>query len=215
VTLAFLTPGGGVPAESPILQRLAAIGAAVELRDGWRVAARVSNAAAEEAAIAQSVAWADYSHLVKLEVSSGALHGSRGRAEAMADALWCWLTPDRRLVLRDRAGRTPAGAVDVTTQLGGILLAGPLAQAVIARFCALDLRSDRATAGSFLPGSVARTPGYALVLDSDRYLLFYGAAYSEYMWQVVSDAGEHAGGRPVGVDAIGAIVPPARRRAHA
>jgi glycine cleavage system aminomethyltransferase T len=183
------------------------MGARVELRGGWRVATVVGASLAEDRGVVSgSVGWADFSHLRKLSVTGAGLYGSRGVALARGGALWCWVEPSRRLVLRESAGRAVAGGVDVTTQLGGIVVAGPAARDAIARFCALDLRPERAAAGSFLPGSVARTPGYALVLGEERFLLLYGAAYSQYLWEVVADAVESLGGRAVGVDAVGQVV---------
>jgi glycine cleavage system aminomethyltransferase T len=103
------------------------------------------------------------------------------------------------------------GVVDLTTGYAALLLAGPRAQETIARFCALDLR--QAGPGDRLAGSIARTPGLVLVEAPARYLLLFGAALSEYMWTVVSDAGRSLGGRPAGwdaADAIRAAAPPAQ-----
>jgi hypothetical protein len=107
------------------------------------------------------------------------------------------------------------GAVDVTAQFAALLLAGPRARETIARFCALDLRDARP--GDRLPGSIARTPGIVLVEAPDRHLLLFGAAFSEYMWTVVSDAGRSLGGRPAGWDVARAVSAAlaAARPAHA
>lgn len=207
MSLAFLTARGPA-AESPIAALLAERAATFERRGGWSVATSVGSPQEESHAIAASVGWADLSHLTKHELSSGG-PGERGRALAIGGALWCWISDGRRLLLRESAEHSnPIDAVDVTTQLGAIALGGPLAREVIARFCALDLRPSVAPAGSFLPGSVARTPGYVLVASADRYLLLFGAAFSEYLWTVVSDAGEHLGGRVVGADATGPLLEP-------
>ena len=42
--------------------------------------------------------------------------------------------------------------------------------------------------GGFRPGSVARTPGYVLREDADRFLMLFGWALGEYLWTVVADA---------------------------
>ena len=37
---------------------------------------------------------------------------------------------------------------------------------------------------------MARTPGYVLREDADRFLMLFGWALGEYMWTVVADAAE-------------------------
>jgi glycine cleavage system aminomethyltransferase T len=180
MSLAFLSPAAGVAAVSPIHATTAAAGATFEERDGWQVAVSFGDPAAEAAAVRESVGWADLSHLRKTEVAEGGL----------------WITPDRGLVLGE-----PADGLDITSQLGAIRVAGPQARETIARFCALDLRPHVAPPGCLLPGSVARTAGSVHVEAPDRFLLLFGAAYGEYVWDVVSDAGTRLGGRAVGVDA--------------
>ena len=54
----------------------------------------------------------------------------------------------------------------------------------------------------FRPGSVARTPGFVLREDEERYLTLVGAALGQYVWTVVADAAGHLGGEPVGADAL-------------
>ena len=73
---------------------------------------------------------------------------------------------------------------------------------VFARFCALDLRAQSLPVGGFRPGSLARTPGYVLREDDERFLMLFGWALGEYMWTVVADAAEALGGGPVGVDVL-------------
>ena len=93
-------------------------------------------------------------------------------------------------------------AVEVTSALAALTIAGPLAREVFARFCALDLRPQAMPVRGFRPGSVARTPGYVLREDADRFLMLFGWALGKYMWTVVADAAEALGGGPVGVDAL-------------
>jgi glycine cleavage system aminomethyltransferase T len=189
VSLAFLTPSPSLPALSPLDADLEAAGATFEVRDGWRVATRFP---AESDAL---VGWTDLSHIPKHEVDGDA--GSPlGTARRDGEAWWCPLAPRRTLVL---GARVPGG-LDVTTQYGALLIAGPAARETIARFCALDLRPRVAPPGAFRPGSVARTPGAVLVEAPDRFLVLFGAAVAHYLWTVVSDAGRQLGGRPVGID---------------
>lgn len=171
MSLAFLSPAGPAAARSPIHALTERDGARFEERDGWLVAAAF---AGEDAAA--PVRWSDLSHVRKTQVDAG------GHP----------IGPGRGLVLGE-----PAPGLDITTQLAAIRVAGDLARETIARFCALDLRPATSPAGSFRPGSIARTPGYTLV-ESDAFLLLVGAAYGEYLWEVVSDAGRHLGGGPIG-----------------
>jgi hypothetical protein len=52
------------------------------------------------------------------------------------------------------------------------------------------------------PGSIARQPGIVVREAENRYLFLFGWALGEYMWTVVSDAAEHLGGRPAGVNVL-------------
>jgi heterotetrameric sarcosine oxidase gamma subunit len=86
--------------------------------------------------------------------------------------------------------------VEVTTAFAALTIAGPLAREVFARFCALDLRPQTTPVCGFRPGSVARTPGFVLREDEDRFLMLFGWALGEYMWTTVADAAERLGGAP-------------------
>jgi glycine cleavage system aminomethyltransferase T len=172
-------------------QALAA-GARFEVRDGWNVAVGFEGEALDARAW-----WADVSYLAKVEV-----HGPHdlalGQATRTNGGWWCPVTRDRTLVIGDR----DADGLDLTSSLAALTIAGPLAREVFARFCALDLRPQSLPVHGFRPGSVARTPGYVLREDDDRFLMLFGWALGEYMWTVVSDAAGALGGAPVGVDAL-------------
>ncbi|MBX5442790.1 MAG: hypothetical protein IRZ32_14855 [Solirubrobacteraceae bacterium] len=204
--LDFLTPATGPDApvaEGPLAAALAAAGATFAIRDGWRVPVHLGDAEAEARAARDAVAWADVSHLRKLE-----LHGPHGLelgAAARRDDGWLLpLTPTRALAVGETAPAPPPGldAVDVTTQHAAIAVAGPATRETLARFCALDLRPAVAPPGSVRPGSIARTPGIVVVEAPDRLLLLVGAAVALHVWAVLGDAGTHLGGRAAGVDAL-------------
>jgi glycine cleavage system aminomethyltransferase T len=185
----------GVVARSPMERQAAAAGARLDVRDGWNVAVSYPDDGAE-----RDVSWADVSHLRKLEVH-GRHELTPGMASRVSGAWWCPVTRDRTLVIGS-ADASSADAIEVTTALAAIAIVGPLAREVLARFCALDLRPQSTPVGGFRPGSVARTPGYVLREDSERYLVLFGWALGEYLWTVVSDAATALGGAPIGVDAL-------------
>jgi heterotetrameric sarcosine oxidase gamma subunit len=196
----FLAPSGAAVARSPMEGQALAAGARMEVRDGWNVA--VAYDADERQRLEGTVAWADVSHLTKLEIAQAAELES-GLAARAHGAWWCRVTRDRALVIGDAGARGHVeDAVEVTTALAALTIAGPLAREVFARFCALDLRPQALPLRGFRPGSVARTPGYVLREDADRFLMLFGWALGEYMWTVVADAAEALGGGPVGVDAL-------------
>jgi glycine cleavage system aminomethyltransferase T len=197
--LDFLTPvarDDSAIARSPMERKAQAAGARFEVRNGWNVAVDYGTGSA-----GAPVAWADISHLRKLELQGDDVPGELGEAKREGDAWICQLTPTRALLLGgDHAG--PPDAVDVTTCFAALTIFGPQAREVIARFCALDLRPQVAPPGSFRPGSIARQPGMLLVEHTDRFLLLFGWAVGEYVWTVVEDAARSLGGAPVGVEAL-------------
>jgi glycine cleavage system aminomethyltransferase T len=201
--LDFLAPSGDdAVARSPMEREAEAAGARFELREGWNVA--VSYPGEPSAA----VVFADSSHLRKVEVHGA--HGLElGQAERRDGAWWCPVTRDRALVI---GGASAPPGIDVTTTYAAVTIAGPSARELFARFCALDLRPQSAPPRAFRPGSVARTPGYVLRENGDRFLMLFGWALGRYMWETVADAAEHLGGGPIGIDAL---VPLEQELAHA
>jgi heterotetrameric sarcosine oxidase gamma subunit len=225
MTLAFLSPSSSsaeVLAESPFASATIAAGAVLEGRAGWRVPVGFGDPKREAAVCGSAVGWADVSHLGKFELQVA--EGDAGVLTALAGGLafgtavrhrhawWCLLTPVRALVLaepgvtmalsEELAAGPRLSVVDVSTQLAALRLGGPEARETFARFCALDLRPHRAPVGAFRAGSVARVPGFVVREEEDQYLTLVGAAYAEYFWTVVADAGTRLGGRPVGVDVL-------------
>lgn len=227
MSLAFLSvAAAGATARSPLHTAAAAAGARFEERDGWRVAVDYgADPDAEREVAEHAVAWADVSHLSKLELQGPAaaltaasggridVAGVAGRAD---DAWWCRLTPERAIVvggapaLREQlaSSRPAVDVVDVTTTFAAVTVVGPQAREVLARFCALDLRPHVTPVAALRPGSVARQPAVLVCEAPDRYLFWFGAATAEYVWSVVQDAAEHLGGRPIGLDALGAMRTP-------
>jgi glycine cleavage system aminomethyltransferase T len=199
----FLTlAADGPTARSPLAEG-SYRGAELEERDGWTVVASYGDVEGESRACAETVGWADRSHLAKAELSGTSewlVAPGEGIATRRGDGWSCPLTPRRAILIGD-TGTPPGGeSIDLTCSLGAISIAGPQARETIARFCAIDTRAVVLPPLGFRPGSIARTPGYLLRHGDDAFLLLFGAAYGAYLWEVVADAGARLGGRPVGVD---------------
>jgi glycine cleavage system aminomethyltransferase T len=200
-TLAFLSPTAAADtavARSPMERLARQAGARFEVRDGWNVAV------AYDGAPSDAMRWADVSHLRKWEVRGDGVGGELGTARREDGAWWCGLTSDRALVLGATAPPEPA-ALDVTCNYAALTILGPEARETIARFCALDLRPQTSPPHSFRPGSIARQPGMILVEAENRFLLLFGWAVAEYMWNVVADAARPFGGAPIGIEALGPV----------
>ena len=217
MNLDFLRVGGtepigdGIVARSPMEGMAKAAGARFEVRDGWNVAVEYPSRRA-----AGEVAWADVSHLPKLElqgVSETITSLEFGSAVRRDDAWWCRLTESRALVIGARPSLHDGDldVTDVTSNFAALTVTGPLARETFARFCALDLRPHVTPVGALRPGSIGRQPGILIREDEDRYLFLFGWATGEYMWSTVADAAEHLGGGPVGVDALIATTSEAAR----
>jgi glycine cleavage system aminomethyltransferase T len=191
-SFAFLEPTPAAVARSPMEGQALAAGARMEVRDGWNVA--VEYPGGPENA---PVAWVDVSHLRKLEIT-GRHELAFGTASRIDGAWWCPVTRERTLVIGGAGG----DGLEVTTTLAALTIVGPQARELLARFCALDLRAQSVGVGGFRPGSVARTPGYVLREDDERFLVLFGWALGEYLWTVVADAASGLGGAPMGIDAL-------------
>jgi heterotetrameric sarcosine oxidase gamma subunit len=217
-SLAFLSPGPGALAKSPMEPGAAAAGATFEARDGWNVAVSFPD---EERSLS-SVGFADMSHIWKMEIQGDlaaitGLNLELGTATRSEGAWWCPYSPTRAVVMcrscdtvaiRDRLTASAADAnglgsvIDITSAQGAMTILGPLAREVFARFTAIDLRPQITPVHAFRPGSVARTGGAILCEAPDRYLMLFGAALGQYVWTLVDDAARNLGGGPIGQDAL-------------
>jgi heterotetrameric sarcosine oxidase gamma subunit len=210
VTLEFLSPAPTAIARSPMEREAIAAGARIEQRDGWNVAVGFEDEQVERERLRGSVGFADRSQIGKLELIGE--HGlALGEAHRRDGAWLCPTSRERALVLcepgltaelRERYGRD---VVDLTSAMGAMTIAGPLAPEVFARFTAIDLRPRVTPVHGWRPGSVARTPGAILREAEDRWLMLFGAALGSYVWTVVADAAASLGGGPVGVDALAGV----------
>jgi glycine cleavage system aminomethyltransferase T len=203
MSLDFLSFSADGPVPRSPLGDAAFTGAAVERRGAWDVAVSYGEPEAEDLACREAVGWSDVSHLPKAELTGPStwLDGTRpGFATTRGDGWVGWISPRRVLVLGNAGASPDGGVLDLTCALGAIVVSGPAARETIARFCALDTRPAVLPELGFRPGSVARAPGFLMREQGDRFFLIFGAAYGQYLWEVVSDAGARLGGRPVGVD---------------
>jgi glycine cleavage system aminomethyltransferase T len=193
--LSFLTPDSStVAARSPMHRLAAAAGARFETIDGWEVPVGFEGSGD----YSRTVAFADRSHLIKLELTGPApLAFEPGVAQQRDGAWWCPVTPSRTLVLGGSAPSSDTTVVELTSGLAALALIGPLSNELLARFCAIDPRPVSMPVAAFRPGSVARTPGYVLRTDEHELLIMVGWALGAYLWEVVADAAEHLGGGPV------------------
>jgi heterotetrameric sarcosine oxidase gamma subunit len=234
---------GAVVARSPMEHRASRAGAQIVAREGWNVALRYGDPAIELRHASETVGFADRSSLVKLELqgepdalaaivaqASGGLTLEPRLAARSEGTWWCPVTPARVLVLglpscgqllRDAVAQAVADApgmtsvTDLTCGLASLCLLGPSARELLARFCAIDVRSAVTPVSGFRPGSVARTPGYVLVEADERLLLLVGWALGEYLWEVVADGAAALAGGPVGVEALAQVIAAEPGRADA
>ena len=207
-------------ARSPMERSAADEGARFEVRDGWNVAVAFGARPSTRPNAARTAGWADVSHLAKLELQGASeAHRRRGGHRAPVRHRGA---PRRRLVVPadadPRAGDRRASApsirerliaadgvnvVDVTTNFAALTIVGPLAREMFARFSAIDLRPQVTPRRRAAPGLGRRASRRS---SSARpriaTCILFGWATGEYVWSVVADAGQHLGGRPIGVDAL-------------
>src|SRR6201994_2450248 len=165
MNLDFLRPvADEAVAHSPMEGLARAAGARFEVRDGWNVA--VSFPAGDGSA--DTVGWADVSHLAKVELQgSSEIIGELpfGTAVRRDDAWWCRLTQTRALGIGARVEVSAADdlhVLDVTSNFAALPRLGPLAWKSFARFCALDLRPQVTPVGALRLGSIGRQPGLVI-----------------------------------------------------
>jgi len=239
----FLMPDAAVSderftpvARTPMQGSASSAGARFEVRDGWNLAVAYGDPERGARALAQTAAWADVSHLGKIEIQAqpddlsaivaACADGAAlklGEAARVDHSWWCPLTRSRALVICEPARLSelrealagaaveasgPTSVIEVTTAFAAMTVLGPLSREVFARFSALDLRPKVTPIGALRPGSIARQPAILIHEDQDRFLFLFGWGTAEYIWTVVSDAAESLGGAPVGLDSLPAIAAP-------
>jgi heterotetrameric sarcosine oxidase gamma subunit len=217
-------------ARTPMEGAARSAGASFEVRHGWNLAVSYADPQQEANALSQTAAWADVSHLGKVELqgnpdqvreiiaaSAAGAELTLAHAARVKDSWVCPLTRSRVLVIcepetvaavRDSLSTAaegvagPTSVVDVSTVFAAMTVLGPLSREVFARFSALDLRPSVTPIGGLRPGSIARQPAILIREDEDRFLFLFGWGTGEYIWTVVSDAAGSLGGAPVGLDSL-------------
>ena len=89
MTLEFLTTSADLVASSPFEHDASEAGARFEARDGWNLAVSYGEPADEARACRESVAWADTSHLGKIEVQARASAPISDARRARREAGFC------------------------------------------------------------------------------------------------------------------------------
>jgi glycine cleavage system aminomethyltransferase T len=192
MTLAALQPwepAHGVVLRSPVEHRLRQAGATLAQRGAWSVAAAVPG----EDAHLGAVAFADASHVAKLEVRGAEAPTGAPDREVVAVA------PGRCIVLcpfADRAavaGDLGAGVLDMTGAWVALVLAGPQAERLLRRLGPLAAVPGAGPVAG-VPGRVTRRAGAVWILVA--------AEYAQHVWDVCADLSGPLGGGPAGLDAL-------------
>lgn len=185
------TPGAETVLRSPIEHRLLAAGGEIEERGPWRVAVGLDG----EDEFLATVAFADASHLAKLDV-----RGGKAPAEAPDRAIfeiaaerWIVLTPwaQRESTLTELGDRRLA--LDLSGAWMALILAGPDAERLLRR-----LGPIAAVPGS---GPIAGVPG-RIVRRGERLLVLVAAEFAQHVWDVCADLCLPLSGGPASLDAV-------------
>jgi glycine cleavage system aminomethyltransferase T len=196
MTLAALEPweaGGATVLRSPCEHRLRDAGATLGQRGAWSVATSVPG---EERHL-EAVAFADASHVGKLEVRGGEAPAAAADREVLAVAPGRWIVlcrwEDRSVVageLREGARRI---VLDMTGAWVALVLAGPRADRLVRRLGPIAAIPGAGPVAG-VQGRVARRAGALWVLAA--------AEYAQHVWDVCADLARPLDGGPAGVDAV-------------
>ena len=182
---------------------------------GWQVVQSYGDIEGELGAVAASAGVCDVSGQSAVRIKSIRLDDVLGdRAPAIGsvhrdgDSVIARLTAEEALAVGPRSaegilrtGIEPRGdplryAIDVTSGLAGLRIAGPRARDVLAALTDLDLRDGSMPDGSCAQAGFAQVHGTFLRLDlggAAAYELYVAREYGAYMWQVVLESLGHGG----------------------
>lgn len=209
--------------QSPLHHVARELGATFGHRHGWNLATQFATPDAEAAALTSGVGIADASWLGKLE-----LKGRQEELESITiDEGKMWniaqghyfiacdplrggaIIESIEQQVTERENEHPARtgcihAIDVTSTLAGILLAGPHSRDVLQRLTAPDVSDAAFADGACLSAKVAGLHTRVVRDDLDEtlaYWLFVGAEYAQYGWEAIMHTGLGFGIVPVGHEA--------------
>ncbi len=218
---------------SPIYRRLESAGATFEERAGAAVAARYAASPEQEVRVARSMGLADLSPLPRigfkgpdtpewLSAQGAALPPAPNLASRQADAgLAARLSQDEHLILSDLEGRGElcarlerAWSVDSAPRCFPVprrdthfwyLVSGVHAPAMLAKVCAVDLRTSKFEDGRVAQTSLARINVVVIRDDINGTLAFNilgDGSLADYLWPCLLDAMDEFRGAPVGLSAL-------------
>ena len=204
---------------SAMHHRLLDMGAAMIGSDGWQVPARYTTADQELEQLRRTVGLCDISPTEKLSLQGTELESvlkdeladlvrldvgevRRASRPDLPSVLVAQLALDEIMVLgsRDEASSILAGlgdlcahAVDITSALAGVSIAGPSAHLVLAGITDLDVSEEALPHMSCAQGMFVKIHGTLLRVDLaglPNYELYFGREFGEYVWNALLDVGE-------------------------
>jgi sarcosine oxidase gamma subunit len=176
---------------SSLAHRHRALGAQLELRDGWFVPVAYPD---ETPRLEAGVA--DVSHVGKLELFATAEPSDEAIQDSLRVGPGHWVLvcryPDL-LGLGQRLAATCELVVDRTSAWCALLLAGPGRETLLRRMSHIDVVPGRGPIGKVPATILSRSTGYWLLFPQE---------FAQYGWDLAVDAAAPLGGGPVGVDAV-------------
>ncbi len=214
-----------------------AMGAVMAEADGWRLPVHYGDASQEAARLRETVGVSDISPVGKVRVlgldaaqAVSALLpeatelpiGAVGEAHSSEDGgklLAARLAPDEFMLLTP-AGAAPlaingmqpgrldcAHAIDVTSGLCGVAIAGPAANGLLSRITEVDTSRRTLLDMACVQSRFADVQGLLLRRDVNgiaMFQLYAGREFGEYLWEVIIEAAREVGGGPAGTQSINA-----------
>ena len=107
--------------------------------------------------------------------------------------------------LLDRAPAECAHAVDISSAMAGVKIAGPQAQRLVSRLTEMDTGLEAFPDMTCAQGMVAEVYGMLLrreIAGMPSFDLIFGMEFGQYMWHALTQAGEDIGLVPFGIEAL-------------
>ena len=172
-------------------------GATLGEHHGWLLPHRFQDLQLELAGVRDAVGLADTSYRAKYLTTAD-------------PGVPAWRLTDRRfLLIGDPPLKAPPRAVEVTSVYAELLLAGPYAEAVLAKLGPVDLSASVFPDGSVTECELGHVHCIALRSDlppTTCYRLLVTRDYAESLWEAVEHAGEEYGLRLFGQKALAVLM---------